>query len=107
MKTRITLKTLQAVVDRLNVLTNSPLKAYAKDANGKYVAQIGNYSISQAYGGVNLERMVNVYGGISNPWSTGHMPKALLCSLLQAYMSGIDDERDRVIQGDRAKVVQS
>lgn len=81
---RITESQLQAVVDRLNRITGSPLAPYV---NGK--AQIGNYHLSHAYGGVCLHRMHNEGGGVSSPLSTGHITKRELLGLMQAYISGL------------------
>lgn len=83
---RVTEKQLQAVVDRLNRITNSPMSPYL---DGK--AQPGNYHLSHAYGGVCLHRMVNEGGGVSSPLSTGHIPKRELLNLMHAYISGINE----------------
>ena len=82
---RVTEKQLQAVVDRLNRITGSPLTPYV---GGK--TQIGNYHISHAYGGVCLHRMHNENGGVSSPLSTGHITKRELLGLLYAFISGIE-----------------
>ncbi len=83
---RITEKQLQCVVDRLNRITKSPEKPYI---DGK--AQIGNYHLSHAYGGVCLHRMVNESGGVSSPLSTGHITKRELLNLMHAYISGLNE----------------
>jgi hypothetical protein len=83
---RVTEKQLQAIVDRLNRITNSPMEPYV---DGK--AQIGNYHLSHAYGGVCLHRMFNDGGGVSSPLSTGHVPKRELAALMYAYISGINE----------------
>ena len=84
---RITEKQLQAVVDRLNRITGSPLVPYV----GRK-AQIGNYHLSHAYGGVCLHRMYNEGGGVTSPLSTGHIPKRELMGLLHAYINGIESQ---------------
>jgi len=83
---RVTEKQLQAIVDRLNRITNSPMEPYV---DGK--AQIGNYHLSHAYGGVCLHRMSNEGGGVSSPLSTGHISKRELMGLLYAFISGINE----------------
>ena len=83
---RITEKQLQAVVDRLNRITNSPMQPYV---DGK--AQPGNYHLSHAYGGVCLHRMGNENGGVSSPLSTGHITKRELLNLMHAYISGLNE----------------
>jgi hypothetical protein len=86
---RITEKQLQAVVDRLNRITGSPLEPYI---GGE--AQIGNYHLSHAYGGVCLHRMYNEGGGVSSPLSTGHITKRELMGLLHAYINGIESHQE-------------
>ena len=83
--TRITNKQLDAIADRLNKLTNSPASPYI---DGK--AQIGNYHISHANGGVCLHRMHNENGGVSSPLSSGHVTKRELASMLYAFIAGIN-----------------
>jgi len=82
---RITDKHLQAKIDRLNKMTGSPATPYA---DGK--AQIGNYHLSHAYGGVCLHRMYNEGGGVTSPLSIGHIPKRELAGLLDAFMAGLE-----------------
>lgn len=82
---RVTEKDLEAIVNRINRITNSPLEPYI---NGK--AQPGNYHISHAYGGVALHRMSNTSGGVSSPLSTGHIPKRELAGLMYAFINGIE-----------------
>ena len=85
MSTRVTEKHLQAIVDRLNRITGSPSAPYI---DGK--AQVGNYHLSHAYGGVCLHRMHNEAGGVYSPLSTGHITKRELQGLLHAFISRIE-----------------
>lgn len=86
---RITEKHLQAIVDRLNTITGSPMKPYI---DGK--AQIGNYHLSHAYGGVCLHRMYSEGGGVSSPLSIGHVSKRELAGLLYAFIAGINTSKE-------------
>jgi hypothetical protein len=86
---RITEKHLQAVVDRLNIITKSPASPYI---DGK--AQIGNYHLSHAYGGVCLHRMYNDGGGVTSPLSVGHVSKRELAGLLYAFIAGINASQE-------------
>ena len=86
MTNRVTEKQLQSIVDRINTMTGSPLEPYA---NGK--AQIGNYHLSHAYGGVCLHRMHNEGGGVSSPLSVGHVTKRELANLMYAYICGLNE----------------
>ena len=89
MADRITDKHLQALCDRINRVTGSPMAPYALDTvKGKHVAQIGNYHISHAYGGVSLHRMVNEGGGVSNVFGYGHVRKRELYDAMHAFLTG-------------------
>ena len=86
---RITESDLQAKVNRLNRITNSPAAPYT---DGK--ANVGCYHLSHAYGGVCLHRMYNDGGGVSSPLSTGHVTKRELAGLLSAYIAGIESTKE-------------
>ena len=90
MTTRITIANLEAVVARINRVTGSPATPYTRDANGKLRANIGNYHLSQCYGGVCLHRMANESGGVTTPLGGGHVPKRELYDQLHAFLRGID-----------------
>ena len=88
---RITDKQLEAVIDRLNTLTGNPLTPYTRDdVTGRHSANIGNYHLNGAYGGVSLHRMMNPGGGITDVFSVGHVPKRQLYELMHAYIQGIN-----------------
>jgi hypothetical protein len=86
---RITEAHLQAKVDRLNRITGSPAEPWTA---GK--ANIGNYHLSHAYGGVCLHRMHNSGGAVSSPLSTGHVSKRELAGLLDAFINGIESTKE-------------
>lgn len=87
---RISERMLQTRVDWLNDLTDQPKTSYTRDEGGKLRANIGNYHLSHAYGGVNLCQMVNEDGGVTTIFSCGHIPKRQLFDRLCAYMDGIE-----------------
>jgi len=82
---RITNATLQAQVDRLNRLTHSPLTPYIDG-----VAQLGNYHLEFAYGGVSLHRMGDAGRGVSKPLRCGYVTRRELSGLIAAYIDGYD-----------------
>ena len=88
MVNRITDKNLQAMCVRINRLMGAPMKPYI---DGK--AQIGNYHLSHAYGGVTLHCMQNESGGVSEPFMTGHVPKRELYNQMYAFIAGIEHGR--------------
>jgi hypothetical protein len=92
MAERITDKHLQGLCDRLNRLTGSPLVPYLK-VGDKHVAQIGNYHLSYAYGGVALHRMHSAGGGVNEPLYTGHVSKRELCGRMHAFILGIESTK--------------
>ena len=87
---RITIKDLNAVCERLNRITGSPLVGYMKGEDGKYQSQVGNFHISQAYGGYSLCRMANEAGGVSDVFYSGHVPARDLYNQMQAFIRGIE-----------------
>ena len=92
MSRRVTEKDLEAIVSRINRITNSPLTSYTKDDTGKYRANIGNYHLSHAYGGVSLHRMHNDGGGISDVFRCGHVTKRELQMMMFAFIEGLSQE---------------
>jgi len=90
MRERITDKQLQAVVDRINQETDSPLEPYTTDASGKIQANIGNYHLSWAYGGVELNRMDTQGGGVTCPLGEGHGTKRELYEKMYAFLRGLE-----------------
>lgn len=91
MAQRITDKDLDQLAARLNALTRSPTVPYARDeATGRSVAQVGNFHISHAYGGVCLHRMHNTSGGVSTPLASYHEPKRALYDRMHAFIDGLE-----------------
>ncbi len=83
---RITQKMLEEQVKILNKLTVNDLEPWGK--NG---ANVGNYHISYAYGGVSLHQMMNTSGGVTCPLGSYHRPKKELYEAIESYMSGIEE----------------
>lgn len=81
----ITLKFLEAQVLQINHAMGSPLAPYVQ-----HVAQIGNYHLSGAYGGVALHRMENESGGVSDVFRCGHVTKRDLSNRISAMLAGIE-----------------
>lgn len=90
---RISLNTLKAIVTRINVMTSSPLESYYK-VDGRYIAQVGNYHLSGAYGGYALHRMHNLGGGVSDVFQCGHVPKRELMDKMYAFINGYNAAKD-------------
>ncbi len=88
--TRITIKDLKAVCDRINRETGSPMASYVRKADGKLVALVGNYHIDQAYGGYSLYRMSNEAGGVSNIFGYGHVSARALYDQMHAFLRGFE-----------------
>ena len=87
---RITEKYLQAVCDRINKATGSPMSPYTKEADGRFTANIGCYHLDHAYGGVNMVRMDNDMGGVTNVFGCGCIAKRALADRMHAFLAGID-----------------
>lgn len=71
---RITQHDLEGSVQRLNELTGNPIAPYTGE-NGKYKANIGNYHLDYAYGGVKLVRMQSEDGSITTISAGGYVTK--------------------------------
>lgn len=84
----ITKKDLENVVDRINRATNSPMTPYTQ-TDGKYTANIGNYHLDWAYGGVCLVRTDSEGGGIQSILP-GFVSKRELYEKMHAFLRGID-----------------
>ena len=85
---RVTESELKSLVDYLNQITNQPAEQYA-EVDGKYRANVGNYHLSFAYGGVTLHQMVNDGGGVTTPLGGGYFTKRELAAKLRAFIAGI------------------
>ena len=90
---RITEKQLEALVGWINELTGSPATSYTR-TDGKLTANIGNYHLYFAYGGVNLHRMSNEGGGVNTPLGGGTRTKRELFNQLHAFINGLRAKND-------------
>jgi hypothetical protein len=85
MTTRITMKHLQPLADRLNSITQNPLEAVR---DGRF--QPGCYTFSEAMGGVCLVQINSTGGAESDVFRTGHIPKRELYTRLVAFLDGLE-----------------
>jgi hypothetical protein len=93
MKMATSKKELEALVDLINIATNSPTVPWTRTADGLR-ANIGNYHISGAYGGVQLQRMMNEGGGVTCPIGLGFCSKRELADRLRAFLRGIETAKE-------------
>lgn len=84
-----TIKTLELLISIINDLTNSPATSYTREG-GQLKANIGNYHLSQSYGGFSLHRMVNEGGGVNTPLISYHVPKRELETALRGFIAGLE-----------------
>lgn len=87
---RTTIKCLETLCQWINERTGSPLTPYTRGEDGRQKANIGNYHLSHAYGGVCLHRMHNESGGVTTPLIHGHVPKRELETAMRAFLAGIE-----------------
>lgn len=78
---RITWKDLERAATRLNRAKGTPEHAYIGN-----VAQIGNYHIDGAYGGVKLVQIVSEGGGIRCISQGGYIPKRELYNQIHGML---------------------
>ena len=93
MGNRITESNLRAVIARINRETGSPDEAYTRLPDGTLRANVGNYHLDSAYGGVTLARMCNEHGGITHPLGGGYCTKHELYDQLFAFIGGLDADK--------------
>jgi hypothetical protein len=85
---RITKKQLQARIETINSILNRPATPYSQ-VGGKLVANIGNFSLSQAYGGFGVHLMCNEHGGVSTPIWAGHITARDAYERISAFIAGL------------------
>jgi hypothetical protein len=85
---RITKKNLQARIETINSILNRPATPYSQ-VDGKLNANIGNFSLSQCYGGYCVHLMVNDGGGVSTPIWNGHIPARDAYERISAFIAGL------------------
>ena len=105
MADRITDKHLDALCARINKMTGSPEAPYRRDADGMR-ANVGNYHVSHAYGGVCLHRMSNESGGVTTPLTYGHVQKRDLYNAMQAFIAGFEAHANDNTPMIRARLVR-
>jgi len=86
---RTNIATLQSLIERINIATNSPATPYSRNGE-KLTANIGNFHLSQAYGGVCVHRMANDAGGITTPIWHGHITKKEAEAKMRAFLAGLE-----------------
>ena len=89
---RITQKDNEAVCERINRITGSPLKTWERKGE-KNVSAIGNYHLDGAYGGWALHRIVSDGGGVDDVFRCGHVSKRELYDRMQAFISGLNTNK--------------
>ena len=76
---RITLSDLENRLFDLNQSKGTPSTPHSPSdtmtAGAGIKSNVGNYHLSQAYGGCNVHQMVNDGGGIKEPAGGGHVTK--------------------------------
>ena len=87
MRDRITKGHLERLADILNKEMGTPSAPYVKGDDDRYHAQIGNYHLGYAYGGVELIQMDNESGGVSTVINRG--TKRELYEKMRAMLDGI------------------
>ena len=96
---RIRQSDLEYLAGLINQATNSPMETLTRDESGKLTANVGNYHISGAYGGVSLQRNVNLRGACTDVFNCGHVPKRDLYNRMRAYLAGLQDMENIILEG--------
>ena len=82
---RVTEAFLRAQVTRINEMCGTPMTSWS---DGK--ANIGNFHLYFAYGGVSLHQMVTTGGGVNDVFRCGCMTKRELSDRMDAFISGLN-----------------
>lgn len=92
MRPRITDKQLQYLVDEINRATGNPRDPWTAREYPEtgYKANIGNYHLSGAYGGVSLHQICSDGGGVHDTFRCGHIPKRELYERMRAFLDGLN-----------------
>ena len=85
---RITNKHLENAINELNQVTGNACQAWTKTESG-YKANIGCYHLAGAYGGYQLQQIVNNGGGVHDVFSVGYVTKRELYNLIRAMIQGV------------------
>jgi len=87
---RTSIKTLEAICGWINEESGSPMTPYTKGKDGKIRANIGNFHLSRAYGGITMHRITDESCGISCPSGfDGHTTKKELELKMRAFYAGL------------------
>ena len=84
---RITKKQLIARIETINSILQRPATPYTQ-VDGKLVANIGNFHLSEAYGGYGVGLMTDG-GGSSDPIWRGHITARDAYDRISAFISGL------------------
>lgn len=87
---RITNNQLESLVTYINTLTGSPQTPYTRDEQGSLKANVGNFHLYFAYGGVNVHRMSNESGGVNTPICSGCTTKRELFEKMHSFIRGLE-----------------
>jgi hypothetical protein len=85
---RISKKILQSRVETINSILGMQLTPYTRTGE-KLTANIGNFHLSQAYGGYCVHRMCNESGGVCTPIWYGHIPAREAYERICAFIAGL------------------
>jgi len=90
MSDRITVKNLRSMIDHLNKQTGNADTPWTRK-DGRAFSNIGNYHLSETYGGFSLHQMVNKGGGVNDVFGCGYTTKRDLYNRIRAYMIGLEN----------------
>jgi len=85
---RITMAHLENAVLRLNQALGRPESPYSKASDGTYKANLGNFHLSGAYGGYQLQEMASDGGGVRSH-TPGYAPKREVYNAIRAMLAGV------------------
>jgi|TARA_R110000823_G_scaffold273567_1_gene392616 hypothetical protein len=83
------IKDIENAIDHLNNELSTPANPWSQVEGGQK-ANVGNFHLSQAYGGYSLHQMSNTSGASHDVFRCSYIPKRELHGMIQAMITGID-----------------
>lgn len=82
---------------RLAKAMNKKVGGYTKLKNGKYKANIGNWTLDYAsvYGGYVIHQMYNAGGAVSEPFGSRRFPKGAFIAMCNFAIRALELKRGR------------
>ena len=96
MRTRITVRHIDAAIARLNRITANHPEPWVRSPEGGIVASVGTYFLSRSPSGYAMHQHVTECGAVRDPLWVGSLPLRALHERIAAYTCGVEDATDKL-----------